>query len=68
MNNKLINKMQEKKLKVVRLTKEEYELENGDIFPHIFNFEEDITIEEFQKILDESKDIVLSYLKNITNE
>jgi hypothetical protein len=68
MNNKLLNKMQEKKLKVVRVTKEEYELENGDIFPHIFNFEEDITIEEFQKILDESKNVVLSHLKNINNE
>jgi hypothetical protein len=68
MNKKLLNKMQEKKLKVVRVTKEEYELENGDIFPHIFNFEEEITIEEFQKILDESKEMVLSHLKNIGNE
>jgi hypothetical protein len=68
MNKKIINKMQEKELKVVRVTKEEYELENGDIFPHIFNFEEDITIEEFQTILNSSKNMVLSHLKNINNE
>jgi len=68
MNMKIINKMQEKELKVVRVTKEEYELENGDIFPHIFNFEEDITIEEFQTILNSSKNMVLSHLKNINNE
>jgi hypothetical protein len=68
MNKKILNKMQEKELKVVRVTKEEYELENGDIFPHIFNFEEDITIEEFQTILNSSKNMVLSHLKNINNE
>ena len=68
MNKKILNKMQEKELKVVRVTKEEYEIENGDIFPHIFNFEEDITVEEFQNILNSSKDMVISHLKNINNE
>lgn len=60
--------MQEKELKVIRLNKEEYELENGDIFPHIFNIEEDISIEEFQHILNSSRNMVLSHLQIINNE
>lgn len=47
-------------MKVIRLDiiKKEFETEDGGIYPIVFDIDETITIEEFQKILDESKDIV----------
>lgn len=68
MKNKLINIMEEKNIKVVRVDKTEYELENGDVYPHVFELDEDITVEEFQKLLDESKALVLSHIKNIEKD
>jgi hypothetical protein len=65
MKRKIIKDMEEKKMKVVRVCKNEYELENGDIFPIPFELDNDITIDEFQKLLDESKSMVLNHLKNI---
>lgn len=41
-----------KPLKVVRVTKQEFELENGDIFPHMAELDKVPSIEEFQQIYD----------------
>ena len=60
--------MEEQKYKVVRVTKTEFELDNGDIYPHVFELDDDITVEEFQKLLDESKDTVLNHIKNINKD
>ena len=68
MNNKLIKIMEEKNMKVVRVDKTEYELENGDVYPHVFELNGDVTVEEFQKLLDESKALVLSHIKNIEKD
>lgn len=68
MKNKLIKIMEEKNMKVVRVDKTEYELENGDIYPHVFELDGDVTVDEFQKLLDESKALVLSHIKNIENK
>ena len=68
MKNKLIKIMEEKTMKVVRVNKTEYELENGDVYPHVFELDEDITVDEFQKLLDESKSLVLSHIKNIEKD
>lgn len=68
MKNKLIKIMEEKNMKVVRVDKTEYELENGDVYPHVFELDEDITIEEFQKLLDDSKSMILNHIKNIDGE
>lgn len=65
MKNKLIKIMEEKNNKVVRVSKTDYELENGDVYPNVFELEDDITVEEFQKLLDESKSLILSHIKNI---
>ena len=51
MNKKQIKKMEEHKYTVVRVTKAEFELDNGDIYPHAFELDDDITVEEFQKLL-----------------
>lgn len=68
MKNKLIKIMEEKNMKVVRVNKTEYELESGDVYPHVFELDEDITVEEFQNLLDESKSLVLSHIKNIEED
>lgn len=47
-------------MKVVKLdiVKKEFETEDGCVYPILFDIDETITIEEFQKLLDESKEIV----------
>ena len=68
MKNKLIKIMEEKNMKVVRVSKTEYELENGDVYPNVFELDENVTVDEFQKLLDESKSLVLSHIKNIEKD
>ncbi len=68
MKNKLVKTMEEKNMKVVRVDKTEYELENGDVYPQVFELDGDITVEEFQKLLNESKTLVLSHIKNIEKD
>ena len=48
------------KMKVVRITKDEYELEDGTICPMMFEFEEGElpSLEEFQGIYDNNFDLV----------
>jgi hypothetical protein len=41
-----------KKMKVVRVDKYEFELENGQVFEHIEPLDEVPSLEEFQKIYD----------------
>lgn len=41
-----------KRMKVVRLTKDEFELDDGTIQPMLFNIDPLPTLEEFQKFLD----------------
>jgi L-rhamnose mutarotase len=65
MNKKLKDVMESKNMKVIRVTKTEYELKNGDIYPHLFELDDDMTIEEFQILLDKSKKMVLDHIKNI---
>jgi len=50
---------------IIRLSKTEYELDNGDIYPHLFELDSNITIKDFQIILDSSKKIILEHLNNI---
>jgi len=57
--------MEKTQHKVVRVTKTEFELGNGDVYPHTFELDEDITIGEFQKLLDSSKELVLAQIKII---
>lgn len=67
--NTIMENLKNKQLKVVRVDKHEFELDNGDIYPIPFELDvdEDVSVEEFQKILDSSKDIILKILEQ-TNE
>lgn len=64
----LIKKMEEQIYKVVRVTKTEFELENGDVYPHAFELDEDITVEEFQELLDSSRSMLLNHIKEINKD
>jgi hypothetical protein len=64
----LIKKMEEHVYKVVRVTKTEFELENGDVYPHAFELDEDITVEVFQELLDSSKSMLLNHIKEINKD
>ena len=59
---RLMKNLQEKQFKVIRVNKVEFELENGDVFPISFDLDEVPTVEEFQKILDESKELMIAVL------
>jgi len=65
---KLIENVENTEYKVVRVTKTEFELDNGDVYPHAFELDEDISIEEFQSLLNASKELMLNHIKNIDNE
>ena len=61
----LMKKLHDKQYKVVRVSKTEFELDTGDVFPFPFDMEEELTVEEFQRILDNSKELVLQMLSGI---
>lgn len=54
--NNMIDNLNTSKYKVVAVTKDNYTLENGDVYEHTLELPDDITVEEFQKILDKAKE------------
>ena len=68
MKRNLIKMIEDKKYNVVRVSKTEFELDNGDVYPHSFELDEEISVEEFQKLLDSSKAIMISLLKQIDEQ
>ena len=64
----LIKMIEDKKYNVVRVSKTEFELDNGDVYPHSFELDEEISVKEFQKFLDSSKGIMISLLKQIDEQ
>lgn len=62
---KLFEIMKNKLFKVIRVDNNEFELDNGDVYPHNFDLDNDITVEEFQKLLDNSKELILKMIKNL---
>lgn len=65
--NTVTKKLREMNLKVVEVTKDHYRLENGDIYEHTFEVDDNITVEEFQKLLDNAQALVVSALNKIDN-
>jgi len=60
---KIMKKIQEKQYKVVRVAKTEFELDNGDVHPIPFELDKVPTVRQFQKMIDDSKDLMLELLK-----
>jgi hypothetical protein len=63
--NIIMNNLKDKKFKVIRVTKTEFEFDNGDIYPHTFEIQEKISVKEFQKLLDASQSTMIGHLDKI---
>ena len=71
MNDKINNTkkaLQNMHLNVVEVTKTNYTLENGDVYEHTFDIDEDITVKEFQKLLDNAKKTIIETLNKIDKD
>lgn len=71
MNSKINNTkktLENMQLKVVEVTKTNYTLENGDVYEHTFDIDDDITVEEFQKLLDNAKNTIIETLNKIEKD
>ena len=71
MNSRINNTkkaLQNMQLKVVEVTKTNYTLENGDVYEHTFDIDEDITVKEFQKLLDNAKNTIIEALNKIDKD
>lgn len=60
--NNMIDNLNTSKYKVVAVTKDNYTLENGDVYEHTFELPDDITVEEFQEMLDKPKETLKNTL------
>jgi len=56
--------MKEKKPVVVRVTKTEFELDDGRVFPHPVELDEVPTVKEFQKTYDKSRKLVKDMMED----
>lgn len=68
MNSKINNTkkvLENMQLKVVDVTKTNYTLDNGDVYEHTFEINENITADEFQKLLDNAKNAIIETLNKI---
>ena len=71
MNSKINNTkkaLENMQLKVVEVTKTNCALENGDVYEHTFDIDENITVDEFQKLLDNAKNTIIETLNKIEKD
>lgn len=66
--NKITNYLNNMNTKVVEVTKDHYTLENGDVFEHTFDIDDNITCEEFQALLDNAKNIIMNTINTEQND
>lgn len=61
---KIMKNLKDKQFTVIRVDEKEFELDNGDTYPIPFELDVIPSVEEFQKLLDDSKDIMLKLLED----
>lgn len=66
--NKLKKSLIDMHPKVVKVTKTNYTLDNGDVYEHTFDIDENMTVEEFQSLLDNAKNVIVETLNKIEND
>ncbi len=64
----IMRQLKNRNFTVVRVSKNDFELDNGDIYPHTFELDEDISVEEFQRLLTESQSTMITHLNKIIGE
>lgn len=65
--NKLKKSLLDIQQKVVKVTKTDYTLDNGDVYEHTFDIDDNITVENFQSLLYNAKNIIVQVLNKIEN-
>lgn len=65
--NKVKNSVLDMHQKIIKVTKTDYTLDNGDVYEHTFDIDENITVDEFQTLLDNAKNIIVETLTKIEN-
>ena len=65
---RIMKDMENKNHKVVRVSKTEFELDTGDIYPIPFDLGYEPTLEEFQKFINDSKSIISEFIKKSEKE
>lgn len=65
-NKKLIQTVMNKNIKVVSIDIEnkEFTTDDSNVYPILFDIDKDITVDDFQKAIDDSKKIMLNIIKN----
>ena len=65
-NKKIIENVMNKNIKVISIDSinMEFTTDDGNTYPILFDIDEDITIENFQNALDESKRIMIKLLES----
>lgn len=66
--NNLKKTLQNMQPKVIEVTKTSYTLDNGDVYEHQFEIDENITVDEFQKLLDNAKNTIIETLNKIEKD
>lgn len=66
--NSIKKSLQEMKPKVIEVTKTNYTLDNGDVYEHTFDIDENITVEEFQALLDNARETIIGTLDRINGK
>ena len=51
--------------KVIAVNSHSYTLDNGDVIEHNFELPKDITVDEFQKMLDDGKSIITNIISKV---
>lgn len=60
---KIMQELKDKKLKVIRVSKSEFELDSGDVYPIPFDLGYEPSLAEFQKFVDDSRDLIFEFIK-----
>ena len=63
MKRKIMDYIKNKQFNVVRVSKTEFELDNGDIYPIPFELDYEPSVEEFQRFMDNSKEVIEELIK-----
>jgi hypothetical protein len=58
-----MQELKDKKLKVIRVSKTEFELDSGDVYPIPFDLGYEPSLLEFQKFVDDSRELILEFIR-----
>jgi len=62
---KIMENLNKKEFKVVKVTKTEFELEDGSVYPIPFELDYTPTVKELQKMINNSKKLMLNLINEI---